>query len=248
MFSFFQLYILLFLSFTVFILDKMTDPNKKIEGDIDRFDDVFHQHGDDIDEKDDVNIDYDAFFTSFHKQDDSNMENIDYEEFFTDFDKKDNNDDTNIENIDYEQLFTDFYSNDENKNKAAAAAAAAAAEPNIPPQQIDPVKVDANVTIDLTSEEQHLSQKLSQLSSADKQQIDIQNKPKELMIVAKTTTKTEKKRPSLTPSTPVAAVITKKLKTDVVELSSSAGIGTGSGSGSNVDYMPKCLSSTNQSF
>jgi hypothetical protein len=206
----------------------MADPNKKIEGDIDRFDDVFHQYGDDTDEINDANIDFDQFFTSFHKDDETiTSEGIDYEAFFDDFDKKDDTaENPNIENIDYSALFTDFYSNDDKKDK-----------------------IGGNVTIDLTTtEEQQLSQKLSQLSSADKQQIDVENKSKESL--ARTTT--DKKRPILTPSTPISAVTTKKLKTDIVELAPSAtgtsGTGISSGSGRGADYMPKYLSNSSQTF
>jgi mevalonate pyrophosphate decarboxylase len=74
--------------------------------------------------------------------------------------------------------------------------------------------------------------------------------------MATTRTTTEKKRPPLTPSTLVAAVTTKKLKTDIVELSSDAGGGSASGggagsggtSGSGTDYIAKYLSNSNKTF
>ncbi|CAF4281980.1 unnamed protein product, partial [Rotaria sordida] len=37
----------------------MTDPDRNIEGDINRFDDIFHRCDDDIDEEEDTNIDFD---------------------------------------------------------------------------------------------------------------------------------------------------------------------------------------------
>ncbi|CAF1526122.1 unnamed protein product, partial [Adineta ricciae] len=181
----------------------MSDPKKKIEGEIDRFDDVFHGHGDDINVKEDENIDYDQFFSDFHKNDDTNMENIDYEQFFTEFYS---NEEAKMVTSDYEEFFTEFYSNEENRKKET-----------IPTQ-------------DLTTEEQHLSQKLSQLSAADEQQ----NQRNE-----STTATTEKKRPPLTPSTPIAPA--KKLKGDIIEQTCAS-------SGSSGDVMPEYLSESNQTF
>ncbi|CAF1531020.1 unnamed protein product, partial [Adineta ricciae] len=177
----------------------MSDPKKKIEGEIDRFDDVFHGHGDDIDVKEDENIDYDRFFSNFHK-----------------------NDDTNMENIDYEQFFTEFYSNEEHRKNETI--------PTQQQHQVDPIQVNDIVTIDLTTEEQHLSQKLSQLSAADEQQ----NQRNE-----STTATTEKKRSPLTPSTPIAPA--KKLKGDIIEQTCAS-------SGSSDDVMPEYLSESNQTF
>ena len=94
--------------------------------------------------------------------------------------------------------------------------------------------MNENATIGLTTAEQHLSHKLSQLSAAgQQQQVDEQpNRPKESTVA----TTTEKKRPPLTPSTPIPA--TKKSKPDIIDLSSGGGD----------DFMPRYLSNSNQTF
>lgn len=82
---------------------------------------------------------------------------------------------------------------------------------------------DKNI-IDLPSEEQHLSQKLSQLSTVI-QEHDNDDTSKQ---------STTKKRPTLTPTTPTAAATIKKMKADTEEISD--------------EVMPKYLSSSDQTF
>ncbi|CAF4213461.1 unnamed protein product, partial [Rotaria sp. Silwood2] len=95
----------------------MADPHQNFEKDIDRFDDIFHQYGDDMDEDKDINVDFDNLYTIFGK---------------------DNNND------------------DENK------------------LEIELLNDTKNILVDPTvEEEEHLSQKLSQLSAIDKEQEDI---------------------------------------------------------------------------
>ncbi|CAF1552749.1 unnamed protein product, partial [Adineta ricciae] len=44
----------------------MADPNKNVAGsEINRFQDIFHGHDDDVDESDDANIDFDYYFMNF---------------------------------------------------------------------------------------------------------------------------------------------------------------------------------------
>ncbi|CAF4772188.1 unnamed protein product [Rotaria sp. Silwood1] len=129
----------------------MTNRDRNIERDIDRFDDIFHHYGDDIDEDKDTTVDFDHLYTIFGK--DNDMDETDVVET---------------------ELFND--------NK--------------------------NISVDLTveEEEEHLSQKLSQLSAVDKEQ-DLNNKFK---------SSTVNKRPTLTPSTTIEN-ISKKMKFDKEE-------------------------------
>ncbi|CAF1478396.1 unnamed protein product [Adineta steineri] len=50
----------------------MFDPSRKIDGIVDRFDDIYHSYDDDLDEKDDIDIDFLQFFTNSNKNDDDN--------------------------------------------------------------------------------------------------------------------------------------------------------------------------------
>ncbi|CAF4589393.1 unnamed protein product, partial [Rotaria sp. Silwood2] len=150
----------------------MADPHRNIERDIDRFDDIFHQYGDDMDEEEDSNVDFDNLSMNIGKDND--------------------NDDDNTDVFEIEKL------NDE-KN----------------------ILVD--LTAEVVEEEEHLSQKLSQLSATDKEQEDSDKfKPS-----------TIKKRPALTTST-TTVNIPKKMKLDEEEQSSS--------------QIPRYLSSNNKAF
>ncbi|CAF3050590.1 unnamed protein product [Rotaria sp. Silwood2] len=145
----------------------MADPHQNFEKDIDRFDDIFHQYGDDMDEDKDINVDFDNLYTIFGK---------------------DNNND------------------DENK------------------LEIELLNDTKNILVDPTvEEEEHLSQKLSQLSAIDKEQEDID----------KSKRSTIKKRPTLTPST-TTDNISKKMKQNEEEQLNS--------------IVPRYLSSNNQAF
>ncbi|CAF3235348.1 unnamed protein product [Rotaria sp. Silwood2] len=100
----------------------MADSHRNFEKDIDRFDDIFHQYGDDMDEEgeEDLNVDFDNLYMNIGKDND--------------------NYDNNIDVFEIEQL------ND-----------------------------DENIIVDLITEvveEEHLSQKLSELSATDKEQED----------------------------------------------------------------------------
>ncbi|CAF2761252.1 unnamed protein product [Rotaria sp. Silwood2] len=147
----------------------MSQSYRNIEGDINRFDDVFHQYDDDdnIDGKEDSNIDIDAFFMNMGN--DNNEDIIEIEQFNDDKDKM----------------------------------------------------------IDLIVEEEHLSQKLSQLSASGKDQQQNENDNQSKLS-------TVKKRPSLTPTTTIAATTTKKMKPNEGDQSS--------------DMIPKYLSNNNKAF
>ena len=103
-------------------------------------------------------------------------------------------------NVDFEEIFNKFYDDDETI-----------------PIDIDSLQANKNITIDLTTEQQeqqqqqqqHLSQKFNQLSASTNEETN-ENQSKESVM-------NEQKRPSLTPTTPVA--ITKKLKIDMMEMS-----------------------------
>ncbi|CAF4812024.1 unnamed protein product, partial [Rotaria sp. Silwood2] len=142
-----------------------------IERDIDRFNDIFHQYGDDMDEERDPNVDFDNLYMNIGKDNDNN----------------DNN--------------TDVF-------------------------EIQQLNDDKNILVDLTAEvveEEHLSQKLSQLSATDIEQEDSDKfKPS-----------TIKKRPALTPTT-TTGNITKKMKSNEEEQSNR--------------MMPRYLSSNNKVF
>ncbi|CAF4049901.1 unnamed protein product [Rotaria sordida] len=56
----------------------MTDPDRNIERDIDRFDDIFHRFDDDIDEEEDTNIDFDNLYMNIGK--DNNNDVIEIEQ------------------------------------------------------------------------------------------------------------------------------------------------------------------------
>lgn len=132
----------------------MTEPSDTTR--IDRFDDIFHQYGDYLDEENDKYIDFDNYITN---TDNDNV--VDDDTFYIDIMK-----------------VGQF---NENEN------------------------IVTNVKIQ-EQEEEHLSQKLSQLSASG--QIQIQH-------VSEMTTTTTKKRPSLTPTTETTALsMTKKLKTN----------------------------------
>ncbi|CAF2972146.1 unnamed protein product [Rotaria sp. Silwood2] len=137
----------------------MTDSSDYFEADVDRFDDIFHKYGDDIDEDEDKNIDFDNL-----------QQRIIQEE-------------------------GDYNDNDD-------------AEDIIPVGEI--LGNDSTVIlVDLTAEEDDLSQKLSQLSASTEAKITTHQE--------QSNESKSRKRPVLTPTTPTtisqAVRTTKKLKT-----------------------------------
>ncbi|CAF4393823.1 unnamed protein product, partial [Rotaria sordida] len=51
----------------------MTDPDRNIERDINRFDDIFHRFDDDIDEEEDTNIDFDNLYMNIGKDNNNDV-------------------------------------------------------------------------------------------------------------------------------------------------------------------------------